>query len=366
MPLLALSAAAALALAAPAVAPACPADAYACAAQAYRAGDLQAARRRIDALLAAELANADALLLSGLLWMRADRLVAARDALDRAAAAAPEYTDVFVARARLNLREGRSGAAKQDVDRALALSPNDPEAAALAGTMLAAAEPGNWSLSLDQSVSRVSPRRSGAWYETLATLAHRRGPTGVALEVEHARRFGASDVKLQLRGEQGFGRASLYGGVVATIDPDFREHWGLRAGGSVAVSKRLDLLIDGRFSDFGNVRSGSITAAGRAWLADRRASVRVAVINFIDEAGDYRVGGAANVSGALDARTRVQASYARYPETESGVTRRIETAFAGVAFDLNPRLTLRTGVEREVRRRAYKRTSLLLGLSVGF
>jgi YaiO family outer membrane protein len=212
----------------------------------------------------------------------------------------------------------------------------------------------------------VSPRRSGAWYETLATVAHRRGATGVALEVEHARRFGTSDVKLQLRGERGFGSASLYGGVVATIDPDFREHWGVRAGGSVAASDRLDILVDGRFSDFGNVRSGSVTLAARAWFADRRASVRAAVINFIDEAGDYRVGGAFNVSGTLGARTRVQASYARYPETESGVTRRIETAFAGLAFDLNPRLTVRTGVEREARRGAYKRTSLLLGLSAGF
>jgi YaiO family outer membrane protein len=364
--LLALSAAAALAFAAPAADPACALDAYACAAQAYRAGDLQSARRRIDALLRAKPANADALLLSGLLWMREERLAPARDALDRAAAAAPEYADVFVARARLNLREGQIAAARRDVDRALALAPNDPDAAALRRNMLADPSPRAWTLSLDQSISRVSPRRSGAWYETLATVAHRSGATGLSLEIEHARRFGTSDVKLQLRGERGFGRASLYGGVVATADPDFREHWGLRAGGSVAASDRLDILVDGRFSDFGDVRSGSVTLAGRAWFADRRASVRAAVINFIDEAGDYRVGGAVNVSGTLDARTRVQASYARYPETESGVTRRIETAFAGIAFDLNPRLTVRSGVEREVRRGAYKRTSLLLGLSAGF
>lgn len=367
MPAVALSAAAALAAFAPPVAAAqCGADRYACAAAAYRNGDLRAARAEVDALLAAGPDNADALLLSGLLWMRDGQPARAKGALDRAARVAPGYADVLIARARLNLRLGQRRAAARDVSRALVVAPGHAEAAALRADLARQRAPAVWTASLAQSISRLSPRRSTAWYETLGTVSHRRGATAFAVEAEHARRFGTSDVRIQLRGERAFGSAALYAAAAATLDPDFRESWGLRAGGSYAAGRDLDLLLDGRYSNYGDVASGSVAAGGRAWFADRRASVRATLINFIDETGDYRAGLAMEAGARLATRARLQAGYARYPETEAGVTRRVSILFAGLAYDVNERLSLHAGAEHEDRRGAYRRNGLTLGVTTAF
>ena len=349
-------------------APDCASDRYGCASSSYRAGDVGAARRATDALLADRPDDADALLLSGLIALRQDDLTRARAALDRAAIVAPAYADVFVARARLHLRAGRAEGARADVDRALALHPDHPDGLVLRGQITAGAEQRErlWTVALDHSISRVSRATSTAWYETQATLARRLGRNSVALEVEHARRFGLSDVRVQLRGDRQIGGGSIYGAVVVTPNPDFRESWGLRAGGEYAASSRIDVLIDGRFSNYGAVNSGSVTTGLRGWSAGRGTAIKGGMIHFIDEAGTYRTGLTADVTQRVSARLRVQAGYARYPETEAGVTRRLESAFALASYRVTDALDLRIGFDRETRRGVYRRDSVKVGLSAGF
>jgi hypothetical protein len=169
-----------------------------------------------------------------------------------------------------------------------------------------------------------------------------------------------------VRVDHRIGSGSIYGAVLATSDPDFRETWGLRAGGFYPISGRIDLLLDGRFSQFGRVNSGSATIAGRVWSAQRRTGVKLALINFIDENGTYRVGGATDVTQLIVSRVRVQAGYARYPETEGGVTRRIDSAFAAANYQVSDMLSLRGAIDRETRQNTYRRDSATIGLSVGF
>ena len=90
------------------------------------------------------------------------------------------------------------------------------------------------------------------------------------------------------------------------------------------------------------------------------------LINFIDETGRYRTGVAADVSHAPSTRLILRAAYARYPETEAGVTRRIQSVFAGATYLASDTLSLRGGLERETRQGAYQRSSATLGLSVNF
>ncbi|MEG3085456.1 YaiO family outer membrane beta-barrel protein [Sphingomonas sp. PB2P12] len=349
----------------------CSLDRYVCATTAYRAGDLTAARNSVSALLNDRPNDADALLLSGLIASRQGDLVRARTSLDHAASVAPAYADVFVARARLNLREGRLDAARADIGRVAAVSADHPDLAALRAGLAGASTGGEtgsqaiWITALDYSVSRLS-RASPAWYETQATIARRKGPTSVALEVEHSRRFDTSDVRFQFRADHRIGEGSVYAAALTTVHPDFRETWGLRAGGFLPVSARVDILVDARFSNYGRVNSGSVTTSVRGWSAQRHTAIRLSLVNFINEAGSYQVGLAADISQLLSTRARLQAGYARYPETEGGVTRRIESAFISGAYQVSDTLGLRIGIERETRQRAYRRDSATAGLSVGF
>jgi YaiO family outer membrane protein len=346
----------------------CAADRYQCASTAYRAGELAAARTAVDVLLVERPDDADALLLSGLIALRQNDPKRARMALDRAAIVAPAYADVFVARARLHLREGRTRDARRDSDRALTLRRDHPDALALRAQLagLEGSRQRLWTIALDQSVSRISRRTADAWYETQATLARRSGRGSVAVEVEHARRLGRSDLRVQLRADRAIGSGTVYGAAVVTADPDFRESWGLRAGGQHAATPRIDLLIDGRFSNYGAINSGSVTTGLRGWSADRGTAIKVGVIHFIDEAGTYRVGGAADVTRRLSSRLRVQGGYARYPETEAGVTRQLASGFALATYQVREALDLRVGFDRETRRGLYRRDSVKLGLSAGF
>ncbi|UZK69772.1 YaiO family outer membrane beta-barrel protein [Sphingomonas sp. S1-29] len=350
----------------------CSVDRYGCASIAYRAGDLEAAKAAIDALLVDRPDDADALLLSGSIALRQDDLVRARVALDRAASVAPDYADVFAARARLALREGKLDAARQEIARLRALAPDHPDAAALTGGLAGASAEQDvgssaiWTAALDHSISRLSPRAADSWSATQGTLVRRKGPASVALEVEHARRFGTSDLRFQLRSDHRVGRGSVYGAVVATAKPDFRETWGLRAGGFYPVSARIDVYVDGRFSNYGRVNSGSVTMAVRGWSARRDTALRLGLINFVDEAGTYRAGWAADLSHLVSSRISVQTGYARYPETEAGVTRRIDSAFAGGTYRVSDTLSLRVGIDRETRQRSFRRDSATIGLSVGF
>jgi YaiO family outer membrane protein len=349
----------------------CSLDRYVCATTAYRAGDLAAARISVDALLNDRPNDADALLLSGLIASRQGDLVRARAALDHAASEAPAYADVFAARARLNLREGRADAARADIERVAAVSAGHPDLAALRAGLEGASTGGEagskaiWIAALDHSVSRLS-RASPAWYETQATIVRRKGPTSVALEVEHARGFDTSDVRFQLRADHRVDEGLVYAAAVVTARPDFRETWGLRAGGFLPVSGRLNILIDARFSNYGRVNSGSLTTSVRGWSARRHTAIRLSLVNFINEAGSYQAGLAADISQLLSTRARLQAGYARYPETEGGITRRIESTFIGGAYQASDTLGLRIGIEREIRERAYRRDSATIGLSVGF
>ena len=348
----------------------CPADRYACAAAAYRAGDLAKARTEVAALLAERPDHSDGLLLSGNLALRDGDLRAARLALDRAATLAPGYADVLVARARLNLREGMRDAARRDARRALAISPRDAEAAALRDRIDAQddvdVDAPRWTAAIDQTVSRLSSGGRPTWYETAAALSRRRGNAALSLEVEHARRFDTSDLRFQLRADRTFASGSAYAAVVATPDSDFRESWGLRAGGVRALDANFDVLIDGRVSDYRGAVSGSLTMGGRYWTDDRRSSIRGALINYVDEGGRYRTGGAGHVSHLLTSRLSAALGYARYPETEAGTTQRVDLASASASYRINDALNLRAGLEREARRDAYTRTGASVGLSAGF
>ena len=69
-------------------------------------------------------ANADALLLAGLVAERQSRPQDARHDFERALAVAPDYVDVHIALGRVEAGAGRRGEARRHFERALELDPS--------------------------------------------------------------------------------------------------------------------------------------------------------------------------------------------------------------------------------------------------
>ena len=90
---------------------------------------------------------------------------------------------------------------------------------------------------LTQSIARVrvgGVRRE--WYDTIATLAIPvSARSTISAELERESRAGTVDVRGQLRLDRRFARGVAY--IAASVTPaaDFREQWGIRAGGELAV-----------------------------------------------------------------------------------------------------------------------------------
>lgn len=358
MPLVAALSAALLVPAQEAARP-CP-DLYRCAAEAARAGDLARARALVDERLAERSDDADALLLAGNLALREGRLEDAERALDRAAAIAPAYPDVFAARARLRLRRGDAPGARRELARARSLGSAEVDEIARRIDRLGAAR--RWTIAVQHAVSDVSGGQT--WHDTLLTVARTGARVVTTVELERSQRFGLHDERLQFRADVPLRGGSAYAGVVATIDPEFRESWGLRAGGELQATDRLDLTIDGRFSRFGRIDTESVGLGARVWTASHRAFAHLSLLNFWDEFGRYRAGVALRGAADLSAAVQLLGGYARYPETLAAVTQRTDAAHVGVVWRMSDHHVMRLTAEHEERRNAFRRDTLSLGFSV--
>lgn len=347
-----------LAVALPAAAT-CP-DLYRCAAEAARTGDETLARTLAEKLVAEQPENADALLLLGNLALRDGRLDDAQATLDRAALVAPAYPDVFAARARLALRRANPARARAELAKARTLG--SAEVSDIERQLNSQLHPARWSIALQHGVSDVS--RRGVWHETVLTVTRAEPRAGISLEAEHSRRFGLSDLRFQFRADARLSQGTVYVSAVGTVDADFREDWGLRAGGELQASRWLDLVADGRISNYGAINTESLAVGGRLWLPNRRASFQASLINLWDETGTHRTGWAARGSAAGSNRVELIGGHARYPDTLAGITRRTDASFVSAVWQLNDRWILRGTAEHEVRRASFSRDSLVLGVSM--
>jgi len=230
----------------------------------------------------------------------------------------------------------------------------------------AEARRGQWLAGAGFEWSRLSRGGSGTWRERAGFVAWREAHRALALSTAWRERFGRHDATIELRGDRAWNGASLYLAALATPRADFSERWGLRGGGELALTRRVDLTADARLSHYASGTSASFAPGARLWLAQRRASLRARAIAQRDETGRTRLGWATDVGLDAGPALHLTAALARYPETDAGVTRRTRALSAGAAWQASETLTVRANLAREDRARSYRRDGASVSLAFAF
>jgi YaiO family outer membrane protein len=293
--------------------------------------------------------------------------------LTRARSIAPRDQDIALALSRAYLWAGRTSAA---ADLAAIIAREDPdnvELPALTRAIGRARSAGQGVsarplVAVSQSIAGV--RIGGAtrhWYATTATVA---APVSqrasISMDIEREQRSPVVDLRGQLRLDRRFGAGTAYVSASVTPDADFREHWGVRAGGEVPVAPMLMLTGELRYADYGTTRIVAAEPGIRLRSKADRWSIALRSINLWDELDGHRHGWA--IRGEAQARPalRLIGGGATYPDTEAGVTRRLRSAFGGAILTVSDSVVLRLTYEHEDRRDSYVRDIGSLGFSVRF
>jgi YaiO family outer membrane protein len=292
--------------------------------------------------------------------------------LQRARAIAPRDQDIALALARAQLWSGAVDAAADTAEQIARDDTHNPELPVLAQAINRArnADPGfapRPLVAVTKGLSWVrADNGTGArWHDTIGTIAVPLAPrTTLSIELERESRTSLVDVRGQTRLDRRFDWGSAYIAAGATIEADFRERWGVRAGGEVAVAPMLQLTGDVRYAEFAAARVVAIDPGVRFTNPSDRWAIAVRSINLWDEQDEHRQGWALRGEFQAVPRLRLTAGGATYPDTEAGVTRRLRAAFGSVVFGLNERIVLRATFEHEDRRDSFVRNSGVIGISV--
>ncbi|PCD04096.1 hypothetical protein COC42_07275 [Sphingomonas spermidinifaciens] len=340
---------------------------------AREAGDFD---RAIELLEAADRARPDdpeILRLLGTSYAFARRYDPAIATLTRARALAPRDQDIALALARAYLWSGRIAPAAGLAATIARDDPGNAELPVLAQAINRArnADPGfspRPLIALSQSLARVrvgGTRRE--WADTIVTLAVPLSPRmTLSTDLERENRAGIVDVRGSVRLDRRFANGFAYVSVSTTPDADFRERWGVRAGGEFAVAPILMLTGDLRYTDFGRGKTVSAEPGVRLNSPSDRWSVALRSINLWDERGDHRAGWALRGEVQPRQRLRLIAGGATYPDTEAGITRRLRSGFVGAILSVSDDVVVRATYEHEDRRDSYVRDTGVIGVSVRF
>jgi len=335
--------------------------------------DNAAAIALLEPARAASPDDPEILRLLGSAYAYAHRYPEAIATLTRAETLAPADLDIKAALARAYLWSGDRAAARREVARIGAIAPDNADARQISVQIEnASAAPGSGGvgLAIAESLSRVdlAGGRDRTWSTTtLSVFGKVARDTTLSLQAEREDRQTAIDTRVEARIDQRFGGGvSGHVAISGTPNADFRERFGIAAGIEATLTSRLTLLADVRHADYGGASVTAFEPGFRYTLPAAGTSLSARMINLWDETGTHRTG----VTGRLDKEfagdVTFYAGAATYPDTEAGVTRQVTAAFAGGAFPLSGRVTLRAGVDYERRRASYTRKGASLALQLRF
>ena len=217
------------------------------------------------------------------------------------------------------------------------------------------------------AVSDVAVRgQNRSWHQTIVGLAVPMGSSAtLSGAIDREDRSGPIDTRIDLRADIGLGNAS-YAYVAASLTPkaDFREQWGVRAGGEMGVARTVSVTVDLRYADYGLTEIVAVEPGIRLHTAENHLSLSLKSINLWAGDDRHRSGWSSRGDVQVTNSVKLAAGGATYPDTEAGITRRTRAAFVGVVIDLAERVTLRTTYEYERRVQSYARNGIVLALSV--
>ena len=304
--------------------------------------------------------------LLGSAYAAARRYNEAAVTLERAQRLAPADQDIALARARVELWAGRPARAREIAARIGRDQPGNPELDELdMAIQRTSSERSAINLSVNYGVARVAlvgPNRT--WRDASAAVDAAIGRGWIlSADAERSDRQIATDTRLRARVDRRFGdRGGFSIGFAITPNADFRERWGLRAGGDVRILPSVVAMIDVRHADYGPSNITVLEPGLRLETRDGRYSVAMRSINLWDENGRYRSGWSARLDAASSERLALFAGAATYPDTEAGITRRVDSVYAGAGIAVSGKLSLRLTGEYERRAQSYRRTGVSIGL----
>ena len=344
------------------------------AAAAIDAGDYRTAIKLLEVEQRARPEDAATLRLLGTAYARTGEYERAIAALQQARSIAPADQDIALMLARSYLWSGRHIEADVIALEIANADPGNSELPQLRDAIaLAVADkersPSKLVVNVTQSLSDVMiGGQSNRWHQSIVGLSApiAAGAT-MSGSIDRESRTGPVDTRLDLRADMSFGSArSAYVAVSATPNADFREKWGVRAGGDVSLNKAFSVTVDLRYADYGLTEIVALEPGFRLHSADGHLSLAVKSINLWSDNGRHRSGWSARGEVQTHKSVRLAAGGATYPDTEAGVTRRTRAAFVGAVVDLSDQMTARAFYEYEQRAQSYTRNGVVLSLSIRF
>ena len=226
------------------------------------------------------------------------------------------------------------------------------------------AVPRDWTISASHQWSWISNTAQSRWQDTQISAEY--APKKNALysaELNQSFRFGLTDHLVAIRGDWRIARnASVYAGIATSPEGNFREKWGIRAGGGVGLGHGIELSADGRIANYISGTKFSLNPQLGVTFADERIALSAGWINLWESGGKHYQGWSARLRASPDDRLRLFAGVARYPEVETGITRRVRSAFGGFSFKLSRRAETSVSYARDNYEGAFSRKALTIGL----
>lgn len=291
--------------------------------------------------------------------------------IDEALALAPRDNDIRLARARILLWSGQQAEARQQADRVAAESPAYPELDQVLRSIDNAQIRGEPSqnrqgIGVFAGLSRIKLRSGIAdTWESMGFDAFRQfGASTLSISANHEQRARA-DTRIALRLDRRLGDGSAYLDAALTPSADFREKWGLSAGGAVPLGATATALLDVRYARYGNNSVGSIRPAVRLSPIQGLSLTGQAIV-LLQKDTRAKAGASLRADALGPGGSSLFLGAASYPDTEAGITREVRALYGGVSMPVSNRVTLRLSAEHERRRLTYTRNGAVLGLSWRF
>ena len=338
--------------------------------QARIAGDYAQAREGLERLLAQSPDDADLLRRLASVSAAQGRLDEAQRQIDRASRIAPDDLDIQLARANILYWRGDFDGAERQAAAIASLEPGYPELDILRAKLDAERRRDAvrvTALAIGGGISEIQFDNRGdeTWSSQTAALGLALSrDSGIGFAVEREERA-VTDVRLSARADHRLGDNSIYVSGSVVPDPDFRESWGIGAGGEADIGKNARLLVDLRYADYRNrevfvAQPGLRVALGDAFSVTGRA------INLFGGGEDYRIGGALQLDYRPEQRPGGFAVVSSYPDVEADGVRQLRSAALGIDLPLAERLTLTTVAAYEDRKNSYRRISGNMVLRIRF
>jgi YaiO family outer membrane protein len=218
------------------------------------------------------------------------------------------------------------------------------------------------------NLSRITYLGSGqtsSWTSlSLGLVAPIKQHSALTFEATRDHRFGLSDVQAMAQFDTTFS-PKLSAHLAATLTPNthFKAKHSVSAGADYAITRQFVGSLDARIATYGTGSFTTISPSIHFYPKKSPFELAATWINIWDPTGNHTQGYAVNATYNISETKRLLAGYANYPDTESGITRRVDSLFIAAVWPLTARLNLRITAEHEVRELTYRRNGITLSLS---